>query len=168
MAIAANEIDEAKRITDKYKKLLPAGVDENFHYWNRCDIAFFEGEFEKARDYILKIPKPSSDFEYAKLSILQIKIYWELVEIEAGMNGIKTYRNWINKKTGRKLPQGSVIRYKAFLSVMYQFFRQKTKARYGEADWQSVQKLIEETNPLEKDWLMSSLGSNWDLAAPHM
>lgn len=161
MALASGDTEEARRITETYAKFLPPDTDKDFPNWNRCDIAFHEGDFKKAGNYMLKIPMPNSDFEYAKISILKTKIYWELREIEAGLNGVKTYRNWVNKKSGRKLPTGSIERYKAFLKVMYQGFRKELESPYKNADWEAVHMMIEETNPLEKAWLNQSFGTRF-------
>jgi hypothetical protein len=87
--------------------------------------------------------------------MLQSKIFFQLGNYDTGLNANKAYRNWINSKS-RKLPPASIERYKAWLSVMQRLFRNLMKAKYDQPDWSEVKQMIEETNPLDKEWLLAS------------
>jgi len=151
-AIKVGEFEWAEQFIEKYEHFLEEKERNSIFNFNLSRIYFEKGDYDKARELLLKFEYNDMLFNIIAKTML-LKIYYEEDEYDLFESLLESLRIYLQRKEALDPARKSA--YKNMISLMKKLVNLNP---YAKGPKEKLRELITSTNPLmERDWLMKQL-----------
>lgn len=152
VGLRLKEFKWVDQFLSNYRKLLPAGKQENAYTYNRAKYHFYKGDYERVISLLHQVEYDDVFYNLDSRSML-LKTYYEQGETEAMLNMADSFRTFIHRKKDiTAYHREAYLNLLKFTRLIENTFPQD-KVRIAK-----IKRQIKESSPLaDKAWLKEKL-----------
>ncbi|MEM1325325.1 MAG: hypothetical protein AAGI23_05190 [Bacteroidota bacterium] len=150
--IRLQEFEWTKQFIATYKDNLKADEQQNVIDYQRANLYFAQGNFNKTLQLLQRV-EFSNVFYQASARIIQLKVFYELEEVEPFYALVKSVRNLLHRK--RQLSDYHRLSYLNFVRITKRLLDIKLKPKYQRERLQTdFEEKLNQLEPLNnKEWV---------------
>lgn len=149
LSLRLGHFDWTEEFIESYRQYLPEPFRESVYTYNLAHLQVYRQDFHKALRLLQQVDYLDT-FYQLDTKLLQLKIYYELQEVDAFFSLAKTFQTFVGRQ--QKLAESRKQAYHQFVKVARNLFRMKIGEKQIDPTFSFK---ISEANPLiEKRWLL--------------
>ncbi|HEY3250016.1 MAG TPA: hypothetical protein VGK25_02750 [Ignavibacteria bacterium] len=152
VSLNLNEIKWAQDFVERYYKELPPEHRQWMYNFSLAKISFEKKDYDKTFQYLNKINLKEFAFKF-DLRSLQIKLFYEVNNIDGVLHEIETYRQFLYKN--KNVSEERRTSFLNFLSLVNELIKIENARSLADLRYKAAN-----TNPLnDRDWLLKKTDS---------
>lgn len=153
IGLRLGEYEWTENFIHEYKRFIPKEYKEGIFHYNLAHLYFYQKKYGEALQLLQGVDFLDTFYQLG-YKMLQLKIYYEQVEVESFIALAKTFQTHIRRQSG--IPEARKEAYYNFVAILRKVFRIKIGEK---SNAEEIRRELQEIQPIiEKGWLGRKIG----------